>query len=48
MRARLHCDKLSWRRTRFKLIAYMSQLLGSNNVKFNLLGEEMKGMIKID
>ena len=26
----------------------MSHLLGSNNVKFNLLGEELKEMLKID
>ena len=31
----------------FKLIAYMSLLLCSNNIKFNLLGEEPKGMLII-
>ena len=48
MRGRVHCDKLCCRRTRFKLIAYISNLLGSNNVKFNLLGEELKEMLIID
>ena len=33
MRCQLHGDKLSWRRTKFKLVAYVSNLLGSNNVK---------------
>ena len=33
---------------RFKLIAYMSHLLGSNNVKINHLGKELKGMLIID
>ena len=48
MRCRLHCDKLNWRGTRFKLIAYISHLLCSNNVKFNLLGKELKKMMIID
>ena len=48
MRCWLHGDKLSWWRTCFKLVAYMLQLLGSNNVKFNLLGDKIKGMLRID
>ena len=32
MKGRLTGDKLSWRRTKFKLVAYVSNLLGSNNV----------------
>ena len=47
MRFRLHGDKLSWRRTKFKLVAYVSNLLGSNNVKYNVLGEGMKEMLGI-
>ena len=47
MRCRLHGDKLSWRHTNFKLVAYISNLLGSNNVKYNLLGEGMKEMLNI-
>ena len=47
MRCRLHGDKLSWRRTKFKLVAYVSNLLGSNNVKYNVLGEGMKEVLDI-
>ena len=47
MKGRLTGDKLSWRRTKFKLVAYMSNLLGSNNVKCNVLGEGMKEMLGI-
>ena len=32
IRCWLHVDKLSWMRTKFKLVAYISNLLGSNNV----------------
>ena len=46
MKGRLTGDKLSWRRKKFKLIAYVSNLLGSNNVRFNLLGE-MKEVLSI-
>ena len=48
IRGQLHGDKLSWPRTCFKLIAYIKNLLDSNNVKFNLLGEELKQMLIID
>ena len=47
MRCRLHSNKLSWRRTRFKLVAYMSNLLGSNNVKYSILAKKMKVMLVI-
>ena len=47
MKGRLTGDKLSWRRTKFKLVAYVSNLLGSNNVMFNLLGEGMKEALGI-
>ena len=47
MRYRLHGDKLLWRRTRFKLVAYISNLLGSNSVKYSILGEELKKMLNI-
>ena len=42
---RLQGDKLSWRKTRFKLVAYISNLLGSDNVKYSILGEELKEML---
>ena len=42
MRCLLHFDKLSWKGMTFKLAAYVSNLLGSNNVRFNLLGKSMK------
>ena len=47
IKGRLTGDKLSWRRTKFKLVPYLSTLLGSNNVRFNLLGEGMKEMLNI-
>ena len=47
MKGLLTGDKLSWRRTKFKLVAYVSNLLGSTNVRFNLLGEGMKEMLNI-
>ena len=47
MKGRLTGDRLSWRRTKFKLVAYVSNLLGSNNVRFNVLGEGMKEMLNI-
>ena len=37
----LHSDKLCWRRTKFKLVVYISNLLGFDNV----LGEGMKEML---
>ena len=45
MRCRLHGNKLSWRRTRFKSVAYISNLLGSDNVEYIILAEEMKEML---
>ena len=35
------------RYTKLKLVAYISHLLGSNSVKYNLLGEGMKEMLNI-
>ena len=46
MQSRLTGDPLSWRRTRFKLIAYLSNLLGSNNVRLMQLGERLKAMLR--
>ena len=31
---RLTGDKLSWRRTKFKIVAFLSHLLNSSNVRF--------------
>ena len=47
MKGRLNGDKLRWRRTKFKLVAYMSNLLGSTNVRYNLLGEGIKEVLSI-
>ena len=47
IRCQLHGDKLSWSRTRFKLVSYISYLLGSDNVKYNILGKELKEMLNI-
>ena len=46
MQGRLLGDPLSWRRTRFKLIAYLSNLLGSNNCRLMQLGERLKTMLR--
>ena len=35
MRCRLHGDKLCSRSTKFRLVAYIYNLLGSNNVKYS-------------
>ena len=43
MKGRLTGDKLSWRRTKSKLVAYVSNLL----VRLYLLGEGMKEMLNI-
>ena len=47
MRCKLHGVNLSWRSTRFKLVAYESKLLGCNNVRFNILDKELKEMLNI-
>ena len=39
-----HIDR---RKTKSKLIAYLSNLLGSNNVNFKILGDELKVMLII-
>ena len=44
MRCRPHGDKLCWTHTKFKLVAYLSNLLSS---KYNILGEGMKEMLGI-
>ena len=46
MQSRLTGDPLSWRRTRFKLIAYLSNLLGSNNGRMMQLGESLRAMLR--
>ena len=38
---------LSWKCAKFKLVADISNLLGSDNVKYNVLGEGMKEMLGI-
>ena len=53
MQSRLTGDPLSWRRTRFKLIAYLSNLLGSNNVRFSralklVYFKVVKGLLSYD
>ena len=35
-------DKLKWRRTKFKIVAYLSHLLKSNNAILYSLGDEIK------
>ena len=47
MKGWLTGNKLSWRRTKSKLVAYVSNLLGSTNVRFILLGEGMKEVLNI-
>ena len=44
---RLTGDKLSWRRTKFKLVAYLTHLLRSDNVRYTSLGDEIKKLIRI-
>ena len=44
---RLTGDKLSWRRTKFKIVAFLSHLLNSSNVRFASLGEEIQKLIRI-
>ena len=41
-------DKLSLWRTKFKLVTNIYNLLDSDNVKFNLLGDELKEMLNIN
>ena len=44
IRCRLYGDKLYWRRTKFQLVAYISNLLGSYNVQwFGQRNEEDAG-----
>ena len=40
-------DKLSWRRTKIKIVAFMSHLLSSDNIRFTSLGEEIQKLIRI-
>ena len=44
---RLTGDKLSWRRTKFKLVTYISHLTKSNNDKYSSLGHEIRGLISV-
>ena len=44
---RLTGDKLSWRRTKFKIVAFLSHLLKSSNYRFASLGEEIQKLIRI-
>ena len=44
---RLTGDKLSWQRTKFKIVAFLSHLLSSNNIRFTSLGEEIQKLIRI-
>ena len=44
---RLTGDKLSWRRTKFKIVAYISHLLKSNNDRYSSLGNEIRGLISV-
>ena len=48
MQGRLSGDPSSWTQTRFKLIAYLSNLLGSDNVRLRQLGESLKAMLRTD
>ena len=45
--AEISGDKFSWRRTKFKIVAFLSHLLGSNNVRFTSLGDEIQKLIRI-
>ena len=38
-------DKLNWRRTTFKIVAYLSHLLKSNNAILYSLGDKIKKLI---
>ena len=44
---RLTGDKLSWRRTKFKIVAYISHLFRSNNDRYSSLGDEIRGLISV-
>ena len=44
---RLNGDKLSWRRTTFNIVAYLTHLLRSDNIRFTSLGDEIKRLIRI-
>ena len=44
---RLIGDKLSWRRTKFKIVAFLSHLLSSINIRFTSLNEEIQRLTRI-
>ena len=44
---RLTGDKLSWRRTKFKIVAYLSHLLKSNNNMYSFLGNMIRRLISV-
>ena len=42
---RLTVDKLNWRRTKFKIVAYLTHLLRSNDIRLSSLGDEIQKLI---
>ena len=44
---RLTGDKLNWRRTKFKIVAYLSHLLKSDNIRLLLLGNQIQKLITV-
>ena len=44
---RLTGDKLSWRCTKFKIVAFLSHLLSSSNIRYASLGEEIQKLMRI-
>ena len=44
---RLTGDKLNWRRTKFKIVAYILHLLRSDNDRYSSLGDEIRGLISV-
>ena len=48
MQGRMLGDPISRRRTRFKLIAYLSNLIVCDNVRLRQLGENLKAMLRTD
>ena len=44
---RLNGDKLNWQRTKFKIVAYISHILRSDNDTYSSLGDKIKGLISV-
>ena len=42
---RLTGDKLNWRRSKFKILAYISHLNRSDNDRYSSLGDEIRRLI---